>query len=68
MNNFSKIVSFVILVKYFNNSYFSLFCIFYDKIMEEGRSIFKILTDIPTGRTPLGRPRNQWEDNIMRAR
>jgi len=28
--------------------------------MEEGRSAFKILTDKPTGKRPLGR----WEDNI----
>ena len=29
-----------------------------------GRSAFKILTGIPTGRRPLGRPRRRWEDNI----
>ena len=29
--------------------------------MEEGRSAFKILTDKPTGKRPLGR---KWEDNI----
>ena len=28
--------------------------------MEEGRSVFKILT----GKRPLGRPRRRWEDNI----
>ena len=32
--------------------------------MEEGRSAFKILTDTPTGKIPLGRPRCRWEDNI----
>ena len=32
--------------------------------MEEGRSAFKILTDKPTGKRPLGRPRRRWEDNI----
>jgi hypothetical protein len=32
--------------------------------MEEGRSAFKILTDKPTGKIPLGRPRRRWEDNI----
>ena len=32
--------------------------------MEEGRSPFKILTGKPTGKTPLGRPRRRWEDNI----
>ena len=25
---------------------------------------FKILTDKPTGKRPLGRPRRRWEDNI----
>ena len=32
--------------------------------MEEGRSAFKILTDKPTGKRPLGRSRRRWEDNI----
>ena len=32
--------------------------------MEEARSIFKILTGKPTGKTPLGTPRRRWEDNI----
>ena len=32
--------------------------------MEEGRSTFKILTGLPTGKRPLGRPRRTWEDNI----
>ena len=32
--------------------------------MEEGRSAFKILTGKPAGKTPLGRPRRIWEDNI----
>ena len=32
--------------------------------MEEGRSAFKILTVLPTGKRPLGRPRRRWEDNI----
>ena len=32
--------------------------------MEEGRSAFKILTDKPTGKRPLGRPRRRWEVNI----
>ena len=32
--------------------------------MEEGTSTFKILTDKPTGKRPLGRPRRRWEDNI----
>ena len=32
--------------------------------MEEGRSAFKILTDKPTTKRPLGKPRHRWEDNI----
>ena len=32
--------------------------------MEKSRSAFKILTGKPTGKTPLGRPRRRWEDNI----
>ena len=32
--------------------------------MSEGRSPFKILTDKPTGKRPLGRARSRWEDNI----
>ena len=32
--------------------------------MEEGRSAFKIVTGLPTGKRPLGRPRRKWEDNI----
>ena len=32
--------------------------------MEEGRSVFKILTSTPTGKIPLGRARCTWEDNI----
>jgi hypothetical protein len=31
--------------------------------MEEG-SAFKISTDKPTGKRPLGRPRRRWKDNI----
>jgi hypothetical protein len=31
---------------------------------KEGRRAFKILTDTPTGKRPLGRPRSRWEDNI----
>ena len=33
--------------------------------MEEGRSAFKILTDTPIGKRPLGRPRRRLEDNII---
>ena len=32
--------------------------------MEEGRSVFKILTDKPIGKRPLARPRHRQEDNI----
>ena len=32
--------------------------------MEESRRVSKILTGIPTGKRPLGRPRRRWEDNI----
>ena len=32
--------------------------------MEEGKSVFKILTSKPTGKRPLGRPRRRWEENI----
>ena len=32
--------------------------------MEEDRSTFKIVTDTPAGKRPLGRPRRRWEDNI----
>jgi hypothetical protein len=32
--------------------------------MEVGRIVFKILTGRPTGKSPLGRPRHKWEDNI----
>ena len=30
----------------------------------KGRSAFKILTGTPTGKSPLGRPKCKWEDNI----
>jgi hypothetical protein len=32
--------------------------------MEEGRSAFTIVTDQPSGKRSLGRPRRRWEDNI----
>ena len=32
--------------------------------MEEGRSVFKILTGKPAGKRPLGSPRYRWEYNI----
>ena len=31
--------------------------------MEDDRSVLKILTDKPTEKRPLGRPRRRWEDN-----
>ena len=34
--------------------------------MEEGRSVFKILTGKLTGKRPLGRPRRRWEDIIRK--
>ena len=33
--------------------------------MEEARSAPKILTGIPAGKRPLGRPRRRWEGNII---
>ena len=32
--------------------------------MEEGKSVFKILTGKPTGKRPLGKSRRRWEDDI----
>ena len=32
--------------------------------MEEGRTAFKILTGMPTGKRPLGRPRCRFKDYI----
>ena len=32
--------------------------------MEDGRSAFKILTGKLTGKSPLGRSKRRWEDNI----
>ena len=34
--------------------------------MEEGRSVFKILTGKPTRKRHLGRSRCRWEDNIRK--
>ena len=33
--------------------------------MEEGRRVFKMLTDKPTGKRPLRRPKRRSEDNII---
>jgi hypothetical protein len=32
--------------------------------MEEGRGVYRLLVGRPEGKSPLGRPRNRWEDNI----
>jgi hypothetical protein len=32
--------------------------------MGERRSAYKVLMGIPEGKSPLGRPRHRWEDNI----
>jgi hypothetical protein len=32
--------------------------------MREGRGVHRVLVGKPEGRTPLGRPRRRWEDNI----
>ena len=32
--------------------------------MAEGRGVHRILVGKPEGRSPLGRPRRRWEDNI----
>jgi len=32
--------------------------------MGEGRGVYRVLMGKPEGRSPLGRPRRRWEDNI----
>ena len=32
--------------------------------MEKGRGVHKVLVGEPEGKSPLGRPRRRWEDNI----
>ena len=32
--------------------------------MGERRGIYRVLVEKPDGRSPLGRPRHRWEDNI----
>jgi hypothetical protein len=32
--------------------------------MEERRGIHRVLVGKPEGKTPLGRPRHRWENNI----
>jgi hypothetical protein len=31
--------------------------------MGENRNVYRILTGVPEGKRPLGRPRHRWEDN-----
>jgi hypothetical protein len=32
--------------------------------MGEGRGVYRVLVGKPEGKTPFGRPRRRWEDNI----
>jgi hypothetical protein len=32
--------------------------------MGEGRGVYRVLVGRPEGKTPLGRPRRRWGDNI----
>jgi len=32
--------------------------------MGESRGIYRVLVEKPEGKTPLGRPRHRWDDNI----
>jgi hypothetical protein len=32
--------------------------------MGEGRGVYRVLVGRPEGKSPLGRPRRRWEDNI----
>ena len=32
--------------------------------MQERRGVYRVLVGKPEGKTPLGRPRRRWEDNI----
>jgi hypothetical protein len=32
--------------------------------MGEGRGVYRVLVGKPEGKSPLGRPRRRWEDNI----
>ena len=41
-----------------------LTCACHVERIEEGKSVFKILTGKPTGKRPLGRPKRRWGDNI----
>jgi len=32
--------------------------------MGDGRGVYRVLVGKPKGKSPLGRPRRRWEDNI----
>jgi hypothetical protein len=32
--------------------------------MGEGRGVYRVLVGRPEGKSPLGRPRRRWEDNM----
>ena len=32
--------------------------------MDEGKGVYKVLVGKPEGKSPLGKPRRRWEDNI----
>jgi len=32
--------------------------------MDERRGVYRVLVGKPDGKTPLGRPKHRWEDNI----
>ena len=34
--------------------------------MDEGKGVHKVLVGKPEGKSPLGRPRRRWEDNIRK--
>ena len=34
--------------------------------MGEGRGVYRVLVGKPEGKSPLGRPRRGWEDNIKK--
>ena len=35
-------------------------------LMGQGRGVYRVLVGKPEGKSPLGRPRRRWEDNIKR--
>jgi hypothetical protein len=32
--------------------------------MAEGRGVYRVLVGNPEGKSPLGRPRRRWDDNV----